>query len=207
MAGKPRRSSERPDLDPAKLRKAAEHVTYEIEMLFFAARDIGGWHASPIAPPEDVKKNMALECFLLHFRNLRSFLCPGSDAPTDDILAGDFLGWRKVKDVAEILPLAVTGKERLDKMLAHLSYARKNFIEARNYGWPTAEMELALLDQMQLFFEKLSPERRSWFPPEEVISNERGMAERDREAVKQAFRRVYQCGNDRIQARIRLSRP
>ena len=73
MASSPKRRSERPKRSPAELQVAAHHVTYEIGMLFFSAEDLGGRYASPLAPPEDMAKNMALECFLLHFRNLRAF--------------------------------------------------------------------------------------------------------------------------------------
>ena len=33
------------------LRKAAAHVSFEIEMLIFAGSQLGGWHSSPMAKP------------------------------------------------------------------------------------------------------------------------------------------------------------
>ena len=75
------------------LRKAAEHVSYEIEMLMFAGSELGGWHSSPMSKPAGNYENMALESFLLHFRNLRAFLCPTLQMTCDDdICASAFLG-------------------------------------------------------------------------------------------------------------------
>ena len=184
MASRPKRGSERPRRSPTELQVAAHHVTYEIGMLFFSAEDLGGWHASPLAPPEDMAKNMALECFLLHFRNLRAFLCPSIQASSvDDIIAGDFLNELEARDIGEAEVLS-NDKKRLDRMLAHLSYSRKEYIEAKSYGWLTAEMELALLDQLEVFFGRLSPERREWFPPADQLSQERRRAEDDKAAVR-----------------------
>jgi hypothetical protein len=55
---------------PEKLRKSAQHVSYEIRMLIFSAQHVSGWHASPLAPLGADEK----QSFLLHFRNLRAFL-------------------------------------------------------------------------------------------------------------------------------------
>jgi hypothetical protein len=182
MAGK-KRSSERPKRDPLDLEAAARHVSYELGMLFHSAARLGGWHGSPITAPEGSDKNMALECFLLHFRNLRAFLCPFLQAfSDDDVIASDLLGEPKARDVADGIVLS-KDKKRLDKMLAHLSYSRKTYVEAQDYGWPTAEMELALLDQLEVFFGKLSPERREWFPPAEKLATERTNTEHDKRAV------------------------
>jgi hypothetical protein len=90
----------------------------------------------------------SIESFLLHFRNLRAFLCPSLQVFSgDDILASDLLGESEARDVGDPIVLA-RHKKRLDKMLAHLSYSRKTYVEAQDYGWPTAEMELELLDQL-----------------------------------------------------------
>lgn len=62
----------RPLRSDKELEAAAHHVSYEIEMLMHAARYIGIGHGSPATTPIGNDKNMALESFLLHFRNLRS---------------------------------------------------------------------------------------------------------------------------------------
>jgi hypothetical protein len=100
---------------PEELEKAARHVSYEIEMLGFSAEHLGGCHSSPMCTPTGNEKNMALESFLLHFRNVRAFLCPSLQRLTDDdVLASDFLGMYDGSDVGDRDKLKVD-KERLDK--------------------------------------------------------------------------------------------
>jgi hypothetical protein len=76
---------------PAELEEAARHVGYEMRMLLFSSQHLEGWYASPITVDED-DANMVLESFLLHFRNLRTFLCPSTQKLTspDDVIASDF---------------------------------------------------------------------------------------------------------------------
>src|SRR5262245_37262534 len=101
------------------LKKAAGLVNYEIDMLVFSAEHLGGSHSSPKAEPEDMEKNMAMEAFLLHFRNLRAFLCPKMQSLwDDDVIATDFLKESSERNVVSaILP---GEKDRIDKMLAHI---------------------------------------------------------------------------------------
>jgi hypothetical protein len=107
-----------------ELCKAAEHVCYEIEMLFYAAEHLGGYHSPPVSVPGAKGKHMALESFLLHFRNLRAFLCPTTQ-PThdDDIIGSDFLKSPQPQDYGNWAKLGID-KKRLDQMLSHLSYNR-----------------------------------------------------------------------------------
>jgi hypothetical protein len=156
------------------LRKAAEHVSYEIEMLMFAGSELGGWHSSPMSKPAGNYENMALECFLLHFRNLRGFLCPTLQTTCpDDICASAFLGESQAIDVVDKGNLAPYG-EGLNKMLAHLSYKREPLIQAGKHTWPVARMSIEILEQLEVFLALLSkkgPAMRSWFPSDEQISN------------------------------------
>jgi hypothetical protein len=161
---------------PQDLRNAAKHVKYEIEMLMFAGSELGGWHSSPMSTPAGNYENMALESFLLHFRNLRGFLCPTLQKISgDDICASAFLGKSEAVDVADTSTLS-RDKPRLDKMLAHLSYGREPFIQAREGAWPVARMSIEILEQVEIFLGLLSPEMRSWFPSDEQISNRRSEA-------------------------------
>jgi hypothetical protein len=158
------------------LRTAAKHVRYEIEMLMFAGSKLGGWHSSPMSKPTGNDENMAFECFLLHFRNLRGFLCPTLQRTyDDDICASAFLGKSEGIDVVDKKNLE-RDRERLNKMLAHLSYAREPFIEARMHAWPVARMSIEILEQLEVFLGLLSPEMRSWFPSNEQISNRKSQA-------------------------------
>jgi hypothetical protein len=161
---------------PQDLRSAANHVSYEIEMLMFAGSELGGWHSSPMSKPAGNYENMALESFLLHFRNLRGFLCPTlQKAGDDDIWASAFLGKSEAVDVADTRALS-RDKRRLDKMLAHLSYNREPFIQAQKDAWPVARMSIEIFEQLEIFLGLLSPEMRSWFPSNEQISNRKSEA-------------------------------
>jgi hypothetical protein len=161
---------------PQDLRNAAKHVSYEIEMLMFAGSELGGWHSSPMSKPAGNYENIALESFLLHFRNLRGFLCPTLQKTCgDDICASAFVEKSQAVDVADTRTLS-RDKPRLDKMLAHLSYSREPFIQAREDAWPVAHMSIEILEQLEIFLGLLSPEMRSWFPSDEQISNRRSEA-------------------------------
>jgi hypothetical protein len=61
----------RPVRDNSDLEASAKDVRYEIEMMIGSASDLEAVWASPPTTLADRHKNMALECFLLHYRNLR----------------------------------------------------------------------------------------------------------------------------------------
>jgi len=159
----------RPSRTKEVLRKAAKQVSYEIDMLGFSAEYVGGWYSSPFATPVGNEKNMALESFLLHFRNQRAFLCPSLQTVSDDdVLASDFLGKHDALDVGNPDKLKVD-KKRLDKMLAHISYSRSDYIEAGAHGWDSSQMLILMLSEFQEFLARLSGEQRAWFPSEESL--------------------------------------
>ena len=76
----------------AVLEEAGRHVHYEIAMLIHSV-DYYAWVCSlPPSAATDKCKNMAIESFLLHYRNLRGFLCPSIQTSwPDDVIASDFL--------------------------------------------------------------------------------------------------------------------
>jgi len=110
------------------------------------------------------EKNMALEAFLLHFRNLRAFLCPSmQNVRVTNILASDFLDEPTPRDVGNTAKF-VNSKERLDQMLAHLTYDRSDHIAAGEHGWRTDDMLSTLAEQPNRFFAVLPKDRAAWFP-------------------------------------------
>ncbi|MGD0898699.1 MAG: hypothetical protein ABR915_12755, partial [Thermoguttaceae bacterium] len=78
---------------------------------------------------DDRLRSAMLESFLLHARTLRDFLCHDKKRWDDDVLAGDFFKvpetWTKVRP--QLGPYLTQNKMRLDKTLAHISYARLRF--------------------------------------------------------------------------------
>jgi hypothetical protein len=160
------------------LHAVAGYVTYEIETLAFASEHLGGWHSSPKASPEDSEKNVALESFLLHFRNLRAFLCPllqtdpQKEPPRvkpDDVIASDFLRESTARNVVSPDPF-LADKERIDKMLAHISYQRTRYITTGQDGWAVAKMLELMLEQFEVFLKPLPATERSWFPAAEWLA-------------------------------------
>jgi hypothetical protein len=101
----------RPNRPDSALSGAAELVKYEIDMLDYTRRA----HSSPTAEAGDGGKNMALESFLPHFRNLRAFLCPSlqSYSRLDHITVGE-QKW----DVATMTKLMLEELEHFFGMLA-----------------------------------------------------------------------------------------
>jgi hypothetical protein len=112
---------------------------------------------------------MALESFLLHFRNLRAFLCPSLQmVHRQDIVAGDFLLATEAKDIGEPLKLDID-TARLDEMLSHLSYLRAGHIAAGDHGWKVAEMTLVLLEEIKIFLGSIPNQRQAQFYPMALI--------------------------------------
>jgi hypothetical protein len=66
------------DCDP---QAGARHVAHDIQMLVFAAGDLAGAWTNPVLPADGPRKKMAIECFVLHFRNLGLFLCDPNPVP------------------------------------------------------------------------------------------------------------------------------
>lgn len=153
----------------ADLRKAAEHVSYEIRMLVYAPSITGARHASPPTTPAEDYWNMAMESFLVHFRNLRAFLCPFLQIITDDdVIATDFLGERQPRDIGDSGRLGVD-KERIDKMVVHLSYSREDFIKSGKSDWYIADLTVTMLEEFEKFLAQLPAEKVAWFPSRETI--------------------------------------
>ena len=154
------------------LEQAAQDVNYEIHMLIQSASDVGAAWASPPSELSDDHKNMALECFLLHFRNLRAFLCPSlQKAPprVDDILGSDFLHKPAPEDLADPKRIG-DDKERLDQMLAHLTYNRRRlYIASGNIAWQVGKMAVAMLQEIENFLRGLPPHMKTWFVDPTVI--------------------------------------
>jgi len=87
----PKKPQPRPVLEDATLEAAAAHVRFEIKMLFESSERLGPWFESPRSLGES-EATMAAESFLLHFRNLRAFLCPSlQNFSNDDVIGSDYL--------------------------------------------------------------------------------------------------------------------
>lgn len=115
---------------------------------------------------------MALESFLVHYRNVRDFLFPLESTknpdPTkqvayeralDSVIAADFnpTGWTcESKDWKGVVP---NERNRINQQLAHISYSRSQ----HDPNWPMAEMKSALMEQFERFLKSLPDERKAYF--------------------------------------------
>jgi hypothetical protein len=93
-----------------------------------------------------VLRNLSLEAFLLHARNLRDFFVGTGDKR--DILVIDYLP----KKPRFRLPTLYRTWNRLDKLLAHPSYQRPRL---KKY-WPVVAMHKELLAAWDLFLKRLA---------------------------------------------------
>jgi hypothetical protein len=120
---------------------------------------------------------VALESFLLHFRNLRAFLFPSlqqGQPKREDIMASDFLEESTASDIGNPANF-VEDKDRLDRMLAHLTYHRRRYIEAGQDDWQAAQMASEKLTQFEaiLASASLKPKTASSFPARAELAAER----------------------------------
>ena len=160
------KSKPRRNRSPSELLAVAGDVAYEIEMLLLAGNRVPTGFSSPAIQEE---MNIALESFLLHFRNLRAFLCPSLQVFTDDdVAASDYLGRAIVEDIGDP---SILGKDqvRINKLLAHISYSRPQYAVQRNKSWFVDRMMEAMATEIVKFFKMLTEEQRLWFFANQIV--------------------------------------
>jgi hypothetical protein len=152
-------SSKRPRRKESELQQlASQHgsLFYEVQMLNLAAKKALGGGAG-------FEKNVAIEAFLLHFRNVRDFLFPAEkswrdEARFDDVIAFDYCSqwlWT-AEDWSEC---SANERARLNKLLAHISYSRASL----DHNWPLQEMLETLRLKFSEFVTNLPQIRKHWF--------------------------------------------
>jgi hypothetical protein len=106
----------RPKKSQAELEKITkEIIQYEIDMLI-------GTYQYRSDPNDLVLKNMIIESFLIHARNLIDFLYPPATSKPDDILSTDYNdNWSE-----KIPEYFKKERERIHKRLAHISRRRNS---------------------------------------------------------------------------------
>ena len=109
---------------------------------------------------KDVPYNMAIECFLVHFRNLRDFLYPDDkvQAESDNVVAFDYdSNWAKTdKDWKDC---SSDERRRINKLLAHISYSRRELA----HRWPINDMRQRIMQRLAAFIRCLPASRQEWF--------------------------------------------
>ena len=126
----------RPLRGRAALKSAAADLSYEWGMARASAFRLG----VAIKHGDQVGTNMALECFLLHARNIRDFFA--ADGHPNDVLSRDFFG----RPIRVALPLLRSSRmrNRLNRRVAHLSYSRSYLGRSFPVDKLLAEIETAM---------------------------------------------------------------
>jgi len=143
----------------SELRKMArEHVRYELQMMRLTAAGL-----KALRPDQVGERNVLIESFLLHTRNLRDFLHQKQGRDDTDALAVDFFddpsSWLdKRPEPAEAIR---NNRERMNRALAHLSYSRLEYESSKT--WAVSEMRQGIEDAFSAFLKALPEERAAWF--------------------------------------------
>lgn len=140
---------------PEELKKASNHLAYELNMLFFLRPELSEAMRGGVRSITDTYlTNAILESFLVHVRNIIDFFYNLSPRG-DDVIAGDFISnWRELSP--PITALLSETKERSNKHLVHLTYARIDLEESEE--WQFEKIEKDIKKVLKEFFENVSEE-------------------------------------------------
>ena len=137
------------------LKKASEHVFYEIWMLYNAATILK-------TTTDQLSKNIILESFAIHARNSFDFFYPKKHFANSDILATDYLINKKLyneqKTKKKILKYLV---RKADKQIAHLTYTRNKY-SLKTKGWYFKDISGKFQPTVIAFYDNLPENRRRW---------------------------------------------
>jgi len=140
--------------DREKLLKISEHLHYEYSMLKYLTVDLtsGGVRKAHIY-------NAMLESFITHLRVLHDFFYFDAARRPDDTLATDFFDspeeWIDIRpDPSTVLKEA---KERANKEVAHLTYARISQIRGEGV-WKYRELEAEVTRIFKVFLRNVPDE-------------------------------------------------
>ncbi len=138
-----------------KLREGVKTLQYEIRHLHYAFRMI-------FKAKDDIYlKNIFIESFLIHWRNLIDFLYKSSKNKDDDILSIDYVNdvkrWEEKR--GKKTRYLIEEHNDVNKYLAHITYKR---IEALKQ-WEFSQMLEELIRKFRMFVEHVSEERKKWF--------------------------------------------
>jgi hypothetical protein len=103
---------------------------------------------------------MAIECFLIHFRALRDFLCPDElvRKKNDNVIAFDYNSeWLQTEE--DWKECSIDERIRVNRLLAHISYSR----DTLERKWPIEAMRQSMMQRLAQFILSLPAKRQEWF--------------------------------------------
>lgn len=120
---------------------------------------------------DDVLRSALVESFLIHFRNLRSFLRPGlsSERNPDKAIAVNYTSgdWNPIVTSSKWLGNDVN--QRINRTLAHIT--SENWSEHRNGDkrWDVGEMSKEILNVVDQFRDQLSADwNKDWLDRDKI---------------------------------------
>ena len=164
MIGGSSKPKPRPARSDKELALTASDVAYEVGEIFNIRQRLD---FLPLLHP--TFNNMAIESFLVHYRNVRDFLFPSQQTvepekcnyskAIDDVIAFDFCpdGWTYIStNWTDVVP---DERDRINKQLSHISYSRPGYSK----DWPIPAMTEAVHMRFAEFLKALPLKRRAFF--------------------------------------------
>jgi len=137
---------------------------YEVVMMEESLKQWRSLQKETRTREEELAHNRSIECFLLHFRNLRDFFYPSQSVWTnpewfDNAVAWDFDSRWKLSS-QDWIECGALERERINKLLTHVSYSRSEL----SHDWSKMpEMQSAVLAALNKLIEMLPEDRKKWF--------------------------------------------
>lgn len=135
---------------------SGEHVFYEILMFFYCTQELNKLYISNYDSINQLYKNIIIEGFVLHLRNILAFLYL-TKIKDDDVVAEYFFGnpndWKKIRPG---LPIILRNSmTRANKELAHLTTKRITGTPSQK-SWPIKEISKEIISILKLFISNAS---------------------------------------------------
>jgi hypothetical protein len=136
-----------------------QHVQYEIAMLLGCQQLLMRSFESSSQNLKVVLRNVLVESFAIHLRNLVDFLYPGPNIKSTDVLADDFFPHGKRPVAFPSLPHDLeTARKHAHKQVSHLTTGRLNEGDPGK-NWPTFALTQKILDVLGEFVRQASPDK------------------------------------------------
>ena len=148
----------------SKLKNAAKHIKYEINMLLFSSSKLINLKKdNPKITVFDfnMMKNIFIETFVLHARNLCEFLYANKRKYPDDMFWKDFLTDKQQKKYNPTK--YIFNNEKANKQLAHLRYKRNVWENKKKKSWEIFKIQKAINDAYRCFLLSMSKAKRKRF--------------------------------------------
>lgn len=139
-----------------------EHFVYEVDMLMFSFSRLAELLKTRNEGKDLGSKNMMLEDFILHARNLRNFFY--GPKKTEDAVAKhfveDIIRWSRARRKERERPGIMEIYDRASKELAHLTYKRKCEVSEKK-NWPCSTILREMLEVVDGFIDCVRKEYMS----------------------------------------------